>query len=194
VSRRPRVIIEGYPHHIVHRGHNRQDIFRSDGDRNIFLNMLSHKLALSECRLMAYCLMQNHVHLMIMPSDRESLIKCMHKLALSYAMYFNATADRRGALWESRYFSSPITDDKYLWRAAKYICLNPVRAGIVGNPCEYKWSSAADLINGIDGPIRIHGWIEEAHRADFRELVLDELEETRINYLLQRGLPYGPPV
>jgi putative transposase len=190
MSRRARIIAAGYPHHVVHRGHNRQNVFRDNYDRWFFQKLLAIYLGKFECKLLAYCLMRNHVHLMLLPEKRDSLIEFMHGLSFRYAMYFNITSDRKGSLWESRYFSSVVTEEAYMWRAAKYICLNPVRAGIVEDPCDYTWSCARGLMLGEDGEVPVEEWIGEAQRRDFREMVLHDSEANEIGYLLERGLPY----
>ena len=99
MGRKARIIIPGYPHHIVQKGHNRQKIFRDDDDRELYLKMLATYVERYKCPLMAYCLMPNHVHLMLRPTDRQSLISLLHGLSFRYAMYFNQTSDRTGALW-----------------------------------------------------------------------------------------------
>ena len=191
MSRKARIIAEGYPHHVVHRGHNRQAVFRDNFDRDIFISMFSFYLKTSSCKLMAYCLMPNHIHLMLLPEKQDDLSNLLHRISFRYAMYFNSSSGRKGSLWESRYFSSVIVDDIYMWRAAKYICLNPVRAGIVDDPCDYHWSSAKDLLLGVRGALPISDWIEEKQRADFRDMFLDQAEVQAISQLIQRGFPYG---
>ncbi len=190
MSRRARVIAAGYPHHSVHRGHNRQDIFRDEYDLGMFQELLIHYLNINECELMAYCFMRNHVHLLLLPGSREALIEMMHGISFRYAQYFNQSSDRKGSLWESRYFSSIVTEDLYLWRVAKYVCLNPVRAGITDDPCNYQWSSARDLMLGHPGLIPVQNWIEGTQREDFREMVLSNAEESEINFVLNRCRPY----
>jgi hypothetical protein len=116
--------------------------------------------------------MPNHVHLLIRPEDRDSLIKCMHGISFKYAKFFNSTANRRGALWEERYHSSAVEDEQYLWQVAIYICLNPVRAGLVDDPSQYCWSSSDFLIEGKNNHIEIEDWIPNTQREAFREITL----------------------
>ncbi len=191
MGRKPRIIAEGYPHHVVNRGHNGQVIFRSDFDMHIFSGLLSHYLEKTGCSLMAYCLMANHIHLMLKPEAREDLVELMHAVSFRYAMYFNQLPARKGALWESRYYSSIIIDEDYIWSAAKYICLNPVRAGIVDKPCDYRWSSSRDLMYGIKGEIPVADWIDDRQRPDFRQLLIDSVETETINTLVRHNQPYA---
>jgi putative transposase len=194
MGRKARIIIPGYPHHIVQRGHNRQDIFRDDGDRRLYMQMLTMYIERYNCPLMAYCLMSNHVHLMLRPPDRQSLISLLHGLHFRYAMYFNQTSDRTGALWENRYFSSIITEESYLWRSAQYIMLNPVRAGIVADTGEYAWSSARVIFLGEKNGVPVENWLDENGRRALRDIVLDYEELENINFALRRSAPYASPV
>ena len=142
MPRGSRVVLPNYPHHIIQRGHNRQAVFSTDKD---YLNYLKHLKEWKEdlgCEVYAYCLMTNHVHLIVDPGRRvENLALLMKKVAGRQTRYVNKIAGRTGTLWEGRYKSSPIQTDEYLLACCRYIELNPVRAGIVKNPEEYPWSS-----------------------------------------------------
>jgi putative transposase len=190
MGRKARLILPGYPHHIVQRGHNKQTVFRDDGDRRYYLDLLATYVQRYDCRLMAYCLMTNHIHLLIRPYDRNHMIKLLHGVGFMYAKYFNLTEERSGAFWENRYHSSVIMEEIYLWRVAQYICLNPVRAGIVENPGDYPWSSAKMHFNGEMNGLPIDDWIGDDRRVAFRESVLAESESCAIQFALQRNLPY----
>ena len=109
-------------------------------------------------------------------------------------MHFNRTEARTGALWENRYYSSVITEEQYMWRAAQYICLNPVYAGIVSNPCDFQWSSAKDLIHGEMNGIPLEDWIDEKQRPDFVQMVLNPAEISSIQDAYKRGLPYASTI
>jgi putative transposase len=191
MSRRARIIMPGHPHHIVQRGHNRQTVFRDDHDRRLYLGLLAHYLRRNDCGLMMYCIMRNHVHLMIRPPNRKSLVGLLHGLGFRYAMYFNETESRTGALWENRYFSSVITEEAYMWRAAQYICFNPVRAGIVMDPCDYKWSGARALLLGEKDGVPVEDWVDKSQIPYLRESSLDQAELESINFALRRNLPYA---
>lgn len=145
MPRTSRIVIPDHPHHIIHRGHNRQPVFISDEDYRYYLdNLLEWKNEL-KCRLYAYCLMTNHVHLILDPGENETnLAKLMKRVAGRQTRYVNKLEKRTGTLWEGRYKSSPISADSYLMACCRYIELNPVRACLVEHPGSYRWSSYAE--------------------------------------------------
>jgi len=194
MPRKTRVIFPGYPHHVVQRGHNKQPVFRDDDDRRYYLELLSRYMEQSRCTLMAYCLMPNHVHLMLRPVYRGSLIECLHGVGFRYAKYFNYTSGRSGALWEDRYHASVVYEEAYMWRVAQYICLNPVRAKIVDEPCKYHWSSAEALLRGIHNGVPVENWIDESQRRMFEEALLDQAEVQNIGVLFKRNIPYASAI
>ncbi len=191
MARRNRIIIPDYPHHIVQRGHNRQKIFRNNDDHHLYLQLLTTYLEKYECGLMAYCLMPNHVHLILRPPDRQALIKVLHGVGFRYAMLFNQAAGRTDALWMSRYYSSVIAEERYLWRAAQYIHLNPVRAGIVKHPCDYDWSSARILMLGEMNGVPVQKWLQEEQRPYFSNTILEPDEQACLYANIKRCLPYA---
>lgn len=194
MARKARIVLPGYPHHVVQKGHNSQNIFRDNGDRQYYMKLFEEHLGRSKCTLMAYCLMSNHVHLMIKPPDREALINCLHGVGYRYAKYFNRTSRRTGALFADRYYSSTICEEAYMWRAAQYICLNPVRASIVADPAEYRWSSTQAMLTGNSNGVPVEDWILPNQRADFREMLLEPAEISNITTLWKRNIPYASPV
>jgi putative transposase len=145
MPRAARLVIPNHPHHIIHRGHNRQPVFMSDDDYQYYLdNLLEWKTKL-QCRLYAYCLMTNHVHLILDPGENEeNLAKLMKRVAGRQTRYVNKLEKRTGTLWEGRYKSSPISADGYLMACCRYIELNQVRACLVDHPGNYQWSSYAE--------------------------------------------------
>ena len=100
-------------------------------------------------RLLAYCLMENHVHLVCVPEEEDSLAVCLRRTHGRYAQYFNARRQRSGHLWQSRFYSCPM-DEMHLWAAIRYVELNPVRAGMVERAERYGYSSAAAHVSGRD--------------------------------------------
>jgi putative transposase len=133
--------IPGLPRHLVVRGNNRMPCFTNDMDRRVFLRYLGEALVEYGCRLHAFVLMTNHVHLLV-TGDREGAIaSMMHSVGLRYVRYFNTAHDRTGSLFEGRYRASHVEDERYLLTCMRYIELNPVRAGIVVDPADYPWSS-----------------------------------------------------
>lgn len=142
MPRGPRILLPDFPHHIIHRGHNRQVVFSEKNDYRYYLDNLKEWKEKLGCKIYAYCLMNNHVHLVVNPgSDTGNLARLMKRVAGRQTRYANKKEGRSGTLWEGRYKSSPINADQYLLACCRYIELNPLRAGIVSDPLKYPWSS-----------------------------------------------------
>lgn len=141
MARQPRFILPGQPQHVIQRGNNRQPIFATVRDYEFYLEKLLQAAEEHDCQVHAYVLMTNHVHLLVSPARVESLGKMMQMLGRYYVQYFNYHYQRTGTLWEGRYKASLISSEQYLFTCMRYIELNPLRAGIVENPSDYRWSS-----------------------------------------------------
>ena len=142
MPRTSRVVVPNYPHHIMQRGHNRGVVFVEDEDYFYYLENLREWKQKVKSRVYGYCLMTNHVHLIVDPGENaESMALLMKHIAGRQTRYVNTLEGRRGTLWEGRYKSSPIHEENYLLACCRYVELNPVRAGIVEAPEKYKWSS-----------------------------------------------------
>ena len=142
MPRRARIAFENLPHHIVQRGHCRSDVFLCESDRTDYLATLAECRESLRIKVFAYCLMSNHVHLIIDPGDDATRISAlMKRLAGRHARRLNLRNSWSGSLWESRFKCSPIDTDRYLLTCGRYVDLNPVRAGIVSVPEAYAWSS-----------------------------------------------------
>ena len=139
--RRPRIVVPGVPMHIVQRGINGQRCFFSEEDRRLFLDWLGGYGRLSNSRIHAYVLMDDHVHLLATPGDADSIGKLMKRLGQRYVQYFNRKYLRSGTLWEGRYKSCLVAGGRYLFACYGYIESHPVRAGLAGKPASYRWSS-----------------------------------------------------
>lgn len=134
--------IAGIPYHIIHRGNNKQKIFFCDDDYRYFISLIAQAKKKYGCNLYSYVLMPNHVHFILEPIEQaENLHKFIKLLAQKYAQHSNKKYKRTGTLWEGRFKSSPISEDSYLLTCGRYIEMNPVRAGIVKDAAQYKWSS-----------------------------------------------------
>lgn len=136
-----RVVSAGLPHHITQRGNYRQDIFVDDNDRVCYLSWLQEYSQKFGLCIFTYCLMQNHVHFIAAPTQRDSLAKTFHATHMRYSQYFNKKLNATGHLWQGRFYSC-ILDEPHLLLAAKYIERNPVRAKMVHKPWQWQWSSA----------------------------------------------------
>lgn len=141
MPRRARIIVPGIPLHIIQRGNNRQACFFAEEDYGFYLDWLQEYARKTGCWVHAYVLMTNHVHLLLTPKHKESAGNLMKLLGQRYVQYINRSYKRSGTLWEGRFRSSVIQQDIYLLICQRYIEMNPVRAGMVNHPGEYKWSS-----------------------------------------------------
>jgi len=132
MPRRARIAFAGYPHHIVQRGHNRDAVFFSEFDRMDYLATLQECREEFALKIYGYCLMTNHVHLIVDPGDRAgNLSSAMKRLAGRHSRRMNRLLDRSGAFWERRFHCSPIETNRYLLTCGRYVDQNPVRAGLV---------------------------------------------------------------
>ena len=127
--------------HIVQRGHNRRDCFQHDTDYLVYLANLRDLSAKAGCALHAYCLMTNHIHLLLTPTTEHACALLMRNLGQRYVQYFNRRYQRRGTLWEGRYKSCLVDTAQYAIACYRYIERNPVRAGMVSAPSAHRWSS-----------------------------------------------------
>ena len=138
MPRSARILSEYGYYHVVNRGIGRQILFEDEEDYERFLDTLRRYLKEEPFELIAYCLMENHFHLLL--HAPENLERIMKRISCSYAYYYNEKYEREGHLFQDRFRSEPITDDSYLLAAVRYIHDNPLKAGIC-NREEYPWSS-----------------------------------------------------
>jgi putative transposase len=130
MARFARVIAVNVAHHVTQRGNARQSILNSDSDREVYLDLLRESMARHDAALIGYCLMSNHVHLVMVPRQADALAKTLKHTHGQYAAYWNAKFRSSGHVWQGRYYSCPL-DRPHLWEALRYTELNPVRAGLV---------------------------------------------------------------
>ncbi len=146
-----RIVIPGCPHHIIKRGNRRQIVFFSDNDKRTYLNLLKRAARKTGIVVWAYCLMNNHVHLVVVPEKEYSLAKGIGKAARDYSLLINIRNDWKGHLWQHRFDSYPL-GDSHVYSAVRYVEQNPVRAGIVVRAEDYYWSSArSHVLKDKDG-------------------------------------------
>jgi putative transposase len=141
MPRPPRISLGGLVYHIINRGNNRQTVFKDEGDFIVYLKTIKKFQGKYLFKLYAYCLMNNHVHLIIEPSKTNTLSKIIQSITLSHIRLYHSKYKSSGHLWQGRFKSSIIQTDEYLLECIKYIELNPVRANMVINPHGYRWSS-----------------------------------------------------
>jgi putative transposase len=143
MARPLRCILPGVAVHIIQRGVNRTTCFRAEADYLVYLSTLRQLAGKYGCALHAYCLMTNHVHLLVTPSKAKSCAELMRDLGRRYVPYFNRRHGRSGTLWEGRFRACLVESARYVLACYRYIELNPVRAGIVSHAAGYLWSSYA---------------------------------------------------
>ena len=201
MPRRPRLAPIGVPQHIVQRGNNRQVCFTSDNDIAAYAGWLDEAARKYEVSIHAWVFMTNHVHLLATPNREAALSAMMQYLGRFYVRYFNLSYQRTGTLWEGRFHSCLIQSEAYLLTCQRYIELNPVRAGMVKDPADYKWSSYRANGMGIESklityhPIYLGLGNSKLERLkNYRILFESELDENLlgdIRYATNKGLILG---
>jgi len=194
MPRQARIVAADYPHHVVHRGNNRQAVFFEEKDYKYYLDLLEECAPSNNCLIHAFCLMPNHVHLLITPQVDSALGKLMQKVGLRFAQFINIKYCRSGHLWGNRYFSSLIEKDRYLWAVCRYIDRNPVRARLANDPSSYVWSSAKGTLLG-QGPAWLTPvWTNNKDRELYRDFLLEGEDDHLIGQIraaIQHGMPLG---
>jgi putative transposase len=147
-------VIAGLPVHVVQRGINRSDCFFEPGDYATYLGLLQAFSAEFDCSVHAYCLMTNHVHVLLTPAAYDACSLLMKKLGQCYVQYVNRRLGRTGTLWEGRFHSCMVSSDAYVLACYRYIELNPVRAHMVPVASDYRWSSYR-----ANAEERAQGWL-----------------------------------
>lgn len=147
MPRAARIVVPGVAVHVIQRGNNRLPCFFRGADYRTYLAYLRKFAGEHGCLIHAYCLMTNHVHLLLTPRFPDSCALLMKHLGQCYVQTFNKAHGRTGTLWEGRFRSCLVPTDRYALACYRYIELNPVRAGIVEEPIQYPWSSF--MANGL---------------------------------------------
>ena len=167
-----RLEFAGALYHITARGNARQAIFNDDHDSKVFLEFLGREVTQQGWNCYAYCLMSNHYHLLI-ETPEPNLSKGMRRLNGVYTQYFNRHHDRVGHLFQGRYKSIVVDRDEYLLELCRYIVLNPLRAGLVTDPGEWRWSSFPATIGLVQAP----KWLDVRGVYDFFGYGVDDGRE-----------------
>lgn len=191
MPRTGRVVLPNYPHHVVHRGHNRNAVFLTDDDRISYLETLREFRALLDVRVYGYCLMTNHVHLIINPgADGSAIGRFMKRLAGRHTRRINRLKSRTGTAWEGRFKCSLVDTDSYLLACSRYVDLNPVRARLVTRPEDYQWSSFRSLTGLADrdfidaSPCYLElAESDEGRQNRYRDFVGRGIDEAELGFL-----------
>lgn len=194
-----RIAPEGCVYHILTRGNNRQDIFKDNIDYRKYIEILKRYKEKYKFKLYHYVLMKNHVHLVLEPLRiGGSLAEIMKGINLSYAQYYKARYKHIGHFWQDRYKSIIISKDRYLLACGSYVELNPVRAGIVDDPEDYKWSSYSIYAYGKgDESIDKHSIYEDLAIGDekrqkrYREFIMTQKERGAMKGAMDKRVIYG---
>jgi putative transposase len=188
-----RVCAEGYPHHITQRGNNKEKVFFDEEDRQFYLDVLQRYKDKHEMKILAYCLMGNHVHILTVPEKETSLAKGIGGTNLIYTQYINRKYNRSGRLWQNRFFSSVVEEEPYLWAVMRYIEQNPVRSKLVKKVEDYQWSSARAHILGIkDEVLSNESWFDDKEIKSYREFLRRDAGE--VNALIRCATSTGRPL
>jgi len=192
MARLPRVVIPGIPHHVTQRGNGRQRTFFEDGDYALYLDLLAAAAERAQTEVWAYCLMPNHVHIVLTPSDESGLARTFGELHRRYTGYVNARRRTTGHLWQGR-FGSVAMDEAHFVTALRYVALNPVRARLVGKPEEWQWSSTRALLAGVDDHVvTVAPALERVD--DFAAFLGEEFDDALAYAALRKAESVGRPV
>lgn len=191
MARLARVVVPDIPHHITQRGNRRQSVFFSVSDRAEYISFLKVESAKNKVLIWAWCLMDNHVHFVAVPSTEESLAKTFGDTHKRYTRMINFREKWRGYLWQGRFSSFPM-DEPYLFSAVRYVERNPVEAGIVSRAEDYAWSSAKAHVYGVADPLLSPSFLDERIQNWPEYLcVADEDQTKRFNRHSKTGRPMG---
>jgi len=149
LARLRRLVIPGVPYHVTQRGNRRQQTLFEDGDYALYIDLLADAARRAGASVWAYCLMPNHVHLIVVPSDPDGLRRTFADGHRRYTGFINARHRWTGHLWQGR-FGAVAMDDEHLVHAARYVAMNPVRARLCERACDWSWSSARAHCAGKD--------------------------------------------
>ncbi|MFA7062506.1 MAG: transposase [Pedobacter sp.] len=189
-----RIIAADYPHHITQRGNNRAVVFFDDEDRQTYLRLLSGYANKYHISIWAYCLMDNHIHLLAVPETETALSRGIGLTNLMYTQYLNRKLKQSGRIWQNRFFSCVVENDQYLWSVARYIERNPLKVALAASAELYRWSSAKAHITGTDDPLLdAISWLSPEERSAYADFVRYEDEEidNAIRRATRTGRPYG---
>jgi len=196
MPRTARIVVPGVAHHVTQRGNRRMPVFFNADDSLVYKELLAKFCDKAQVEVLAWCLMPNHVHLVLVPSDEDGLRRALGEAHRRYTRRINFRQGWRGHLWQERFHSFAM-DEAHLFEAVRYIELNPVRAGLARQAGEWRWSSARAHLDGRpDGLVSLQPMFE---RIDDWQIYLDgargEGVARRIHRHIQRhgrsGLPLG---
>lgn len=186
VPRFRRLVVPGCPHHVTQRGVRRQQTFFDARDYRNYLQLAAEELEKVDLKILAYCLMPNHVHAIVVPGDKKSLSRFFANVHHRYAMKTNARNDWTGHLWQERFYSV-VMDENHLLMGMRYVELNPVRSGLCLRAQDWPWSSARahldkcldPLIHDVSPFELVDDWSTYLSDGDDEEHLQDIRDQTR---------------
>ena len=197
MARLARIVVPGVAHHVMQRGNRRQPVFFGDDDYAAYRALVTDACAAKDVRCLAWCLMPNHVHLILVPPDPDGLRGALAEAHRRYSRRVNAAHDWTGYLWQGRFASYPM-DDAHLLAAIRCVELNPVKAKLVAHAEDWRWSSAAAHVTGkADGLTDLAGTagLHRNWRAMLRHGLeagdVSAAEEAAIEARIRTGRPLG---
>lgn len=203
MARLPRLVVPDQLHHVIQSGANRQQIFQDGEDYETFLKCLRESSKLFKVAVHAYVLMPTHLHLLLSPTDETGLARMMQWIGRNYVPYFNRKYLREGALWKGRFKATVMEADSYFMVCSRYIEQNPVRAGIVAEPSEYRWSSYLHHVGAKPDPVIVDhpkywalGNTPFEREAAYRDLMEQSLKDDEIKQIRDstvKGWALGSP-
>ena len=174
MARLARVVVPGHPHHVTQRGNGRAQTFFGDGDYALYRDLLVANCRTARVEVWAWCLMPNHVHLILVPLDEDGLRRALARVHRSYAGTIQARRKRTGHFWQGR-FGAVAMDEQHLAAALRYVSLNPVRARLVQRAQDWRWSSTRAHLRGKDDSVTALAPVRERF-PDFADLLASEPE------------------
>jgi putative transposase len=190
-----RIVVPGWAHHVTQRGNHREVVFFCDHDWEVYLELWSKYSRLANADLAGYSLMGNHVHLVPIPEFETSLAKAVGRTNNDFSRWQNVQCHRTGHLWQARFYSCPVALVS-LWDVLAYVELNPVRAGLVQKPEDWRWSSARAHLSGRDetGLLNMRLWAEYFTPASWAEYLRQKEQDKELQHRIRTATQTGRPL
>jgi putative transposase len=192
MPRAQRIVVPGLPHHVIQRGNRQQAIFHGDEDRRFYLRLIKEALQRHGTRCLAWCLMDNHVHLILAPSSADGLRAPLASVHTAYSQRLNRRLGMSGHLFQGRFASYPM-DDAHLMMAVRYVENNPVKAGMVAAAEDWPWSSARAHLGQVQDGLTDVAAIG-AHVGNWASYLRDGLEAADRDEAIEAALRTGHPL
>jgi putative transposase len=192
MARLARVVIPGYPHHVAQRGNGRARTFFGDADYVLYRDLLAESCQAADVEVWAWCLMPNHVHLILVPADADGLRRALAPVHRRYAGVIHARRGRSGHFWQGR-FGAVVLDEAHPAAALRYVSLNPVRARLVTRAQDWRWASTRAHLHGKDDGLTARTPIRDRFPrfADILEPPADPDAFARLRAAESIGRPLG---